>query len=63
MSEAQVGDIICNASGRGTKCVHKRNAILAPFGVKITICAIKADSKMCAKAGHIIEAPPKELIE
>lgn len=52
MSQAQVGDVICKASGRGTKCTHKRNAILAPFGVKIVICAIKADSEMCSHAGH-----------
>lgn len=55
MSTAQVGDVICKASGRGTKCTHKRNAILAPYGVKITICAIKADSEMCVKAGHVVK--------
>lgn len=55
MSEAQAGDVICKASGRGTKCVHKRNAILAPYGVKIVICAIIADSKMCSHAGKKIE--------
>lgn len=55
MSECKKGDVICQASGRGTKCTHKRNAILADYGVKVTICAIKADSKMCVKAGKVIE--------
>ena len=50
MSEAQSGDVICRA-GRGTKCVHKRNAFFLGGMVQGMTCAIKATTKVCNKAG------------
>ena len=51
MSEAVKGDIICRA-GRGTKCVHKRNSLFLGGQVQGMTCAIKADDKVCNKAGN-----------
>ena len=50
MSEAVEGDIICR-SGRGTKCVHKRNTFFLGGMVQGMTCAIKATKKVCSKAG------------
>ena len=53
MSMAKVGAITCRA-GRGTKCVHKRNARIVGGSVKCTTCAIDADSDTCTYAGKAL---------
>ena len=54
MSVAKEGQIICTA-GRGTRCAHKRGALILDGEVHVLICALGADKVLCSKAGKALK--------